>query len=120
MTSPLEGPIRRVIGKAMAPIFYSAVVSRTVAGEPDPETPWIPGQPVVTQYPCRAFVDTYSNFLLANSLILAGDVKVVILTDSLEITPTPSDTVTVRGKSYAIINVAPDPANATLTLQARG
>lgn len=119
MVSPLEGPIRRTIGKALKSTFYAAKVSRTTVEE-NPDEPWNPGVETTTHYPCRGFVDTYSDFYLANSLINSGDVKVVILTDSLAITPTLSDTVTIRGKTYSIINVSPDPAVATWTIQARG
>lgn len=119
MVSPLEGPIRRTIGKALKSTFYAAKITRTtsVPGE----NPWDPpSETITTDYPCRGFVDSYSDFYLANSLINSGDVKVVILTDSLAITPALSDTVTIRGKTYSIINISPDPALATYTIQARG
>lgn len=119
MVSPLEGPIRRTIGKALKSTFYAAKITRTVTTGGDP---WDPGsgETTITEYSCRGFVDAYSDFYLANSLINSGDVKVVILTDSLATTPTVSDTVTIRGKTYSIINVSPDPALATYTIQARG
>jgi len=41
------------------------------------------------------------------------------LSFSLAITPTLMDIITIRGKTYAIMNVSSDPANATWILQGR-
>lgn len=114
MASPLEGSIRRTIGKAMRSIFYPVTVVRLEQSGPV----W---EPVFTEveYPCKGFIDDYSDFALTNSNILSGDRKVVVLADSLEITPGTSDLVRVRGQTFSVLNVATDPAEATWTLQAR-
>lgn len=121
MTSILEGELAQTISDALidASIPYVVTVTRTVPGEPDPSTPWIPGEPVATDYPCQGFTETYSEFYLAAGLVQANDLKVVVLLPTITITPAIGDTVTVRGKTYNIINASPDPALATIELQAR-
>lgn len=95
------------------------VLSRTAPGEPDPETPWIPGTPVTTNYPCKGWLDHYEAAELVNTTILATDVKVMIVATTLAIEPAPSDHVTVRGDGYTVISVSADPARAIWQLQAR-
>jgi hypothetical protein len=123
MASPLEGPIRKTIGKAMRSVFYEAIIPRTEALEemPPDHPPWEPWNPetITHEHKCRAFVDTYSDFHIASSLVQSGDVKIVVLVDSLAITPTLLDTITIRGRSYTILNVSSDPAEATWILQCR-
>lgn len=116
MASPLEGSIRRTIGKAMRSIFHTVTVIRSTPGG---GPPWDPGEPVLVEYPGKGFIDDYSDFALTNSNIQSGDRKVVVLADSLEITPETSDLVRVRGQTFSVLNVATDPAEATWTLQAR-
>lgn len=119
MTSPLEGAIAAKIGSAFASTFYACTVTRTVPGEPDPSTPWIPGAPVATGYACKGIVDSYSDFAIANSLVDAQDRKVLILATSLSITPTDTDKVTIRGNEYQILEVKTDPARAVWELRCK-
>jgi hypothetical protein len=78
-----------------------------------------PYPPTLTDYPCTGFFDSYTSLERANSLILASDVKIVIVAKTLDIEPSPSDAVTVRGKTYSIQNVSADPALALWELQGR-
>lgn len=113
MTSPLEGALAAKIGKAFGKsLFYDAVLTRETPGTPNPSTPWIPGVPVTATYPCKAIVDTYSDFAVANSLVDAQDRKVLILSASLSVRPTDLDKVTIRGTVYRVVSVDTDPAEA--------
>ena len=120
--SILEGELAATITEALldADVPFDITVTRTVESEPDPATPWLPGETVTTHYPCKGFIEQYDVFHLSSTQIQVGDVKVVILVPTLAITPELTDTVTARGKSYIIVNVSPDPALATIELQARG
>lgn len=118
MTSILEGELAATITAALidASIPYAITVTRTIpGGGPD----YDPDPPTYVDYACQGFVEDFSEFLKATTLIEAGDVKVVVLLPTIAIMPEPGDTVTVRGKVYTIINASPDPALATIELQAR-
>lgn len=118
MTSPLEGSLAKTVGKAMAGLFYSATLSRS---ETTGGNAWDPGSGTTTtvDYACKAIEDSYSLFEQQNTLIQAGDVKVIVLATTLAVTPVTSDKITTRGVTRAIVNVQRDPAGATWTLQAR-
>lgn len=119
--SILEGELAQTITDALldADIPYGVTITRTVPGEPDPETPWIPGEDTVTAYECMGFTETFEADFISGGLVQANDVKVVILPLTLTTTPELTDYVTVRGKTYTIISIRPDPALATIALQAR-
>lgn len=119
--SILDGDIADTIADALvnAGLPLDCVLSRTVPGEPDPETPWIPGEPITTNYDCRGWVDRFTEDWEAGTAILAGDVRIFILATTLDVTPQPGDVVTVRSDSRTIISVSTDPALASWDLQAR-
>lgn len=118
--SILEGELAEIIGEAIggADLFYAATLTRTTVTGGDP---WDPGSGVETTvtFPCQAFEDTYSIFERQNTLIQAGDVKVVVLATTLATVPTTADKITTRGVTRSIVSVERDPAGATFTLQAR-
>ena len=117
MSSILEGELAETISEALidADIPYAVTITRTEdVGGP----PWDPVTEDV-EYACQGFTEEYTALELSGTLIQAHDVKVVVLAPTLTITPTVADKVTVRGQTYSIINVSPDPALATIALQAR-
>lgn len=119
--SILEGELAQTITDALldADIPYTVTINRTEPGAPDPETPWIPGDPTLVAYECMGFTEQFSADYISGGLVQADDVRVVILATTLAISPALSDTVTVRGQTLAIIRISPDPALATIALQAR-
>ena len=121
MVSILEGELAETIADALteAAIPYDVVVSRTTSV--DPGTPWDPSDDTVTvtDYECRGYVDTFDDSYRAGGLVQQGDIKIVILANTLSVTPTLADTVTVRGETYQIVNVSSDPALALWEVQAR-
>ena len=116
MTSILDGALAKTVGKALGGVFYVATLTRLTPGV---GPAWDPGAPTETAHACKGLVDTYSAYERQNTLIQAGDVKVLLLATSLAITPTAGDKVTIRGVAYNIIDVSTDPAKAVWVLQAR-
>lgn len=122
MASILEGELAEIIGDALedADIPYAVTITR-ITGTNDPGTPWDPSDDTIetTDYECRGYVDTFDDSYRAGGLVQQGDLKVVIVANTLSITPTLADTVTVRGETYNIVNVSSDPALALWEVQAR-
>lgn len=121
MTSILEGELAQEVAAALdaANVPYALTVTRTVTLPPDPATPWEPGETIITPYACRGWLEDYSDFDVASTLILASDRKALILIASLAIEPTTTDTLTVDGHEFVIISVKRDPAGVMWQLQAR-
>lgn len=121
MSSILEGELASIISEALidADVPYPVTITRTVPGGPGPN-PWDPPiDPVITDYVGQGFVEAYRADEIDGTLILATDLRIIVLLPTLAITPAVSDTVTVRGATYSLISVSPDPALATAALQAR-
>ena len=78
--------------------------------------------PLTTDYPCRGFIEDYSDYDLANTIIQTSDRKITILGGTLpvNIVPMNGDKITIENTLYTIIRVKRDPAGATYTLQSRG
>jgi len=120
MTSPLEGSLAKTINAAMQNLFISATLIRdeAVVTSPAPE-PWEPQSTAEVEYTCKAIVEMYSQRLRAEGLVDMNDRKVLILAQSLEVTPVPGNRVTVRGITFTIIDVATDPALAVWECKGR-
>lgn len=117
----LDGDIAALVSDGLdaADLPLDLTLTRTVAGTPDPDEPWLPVTPTTTTYACRGFEDNYSAYYIANGLVQEGDRKIMILTPSLSITPQPGDTITSRGQAFTVIGVKADPARALWECQAR-
>lgn len=118
MASPLEGALKRTIGKAFERVFLPATLQREEPGTPNPDAPWEPVVPITRSYPCRAIVETYSDFYRAQELVTESDRKVLVLAASLAVEPVAGDRVQIGGKTYTVVEIATDPAGATWTLRA--
>ena len=80
---------------------------RTVSGTPaDPDKPWVPGEPEVTETPVHAVYATES-VLRRSSLAKQGEVFVILPAAELDSEPDPSTDQLVRanGARHAIISV---------------
>lgn len=117
--SILEGELAQTITEALidADIPFDMAIKRTVVTPP--ANNWEEGEEVTTTYPCKGFIETYSDLLRAGTAILEGDYKIIILTQTLAIDVRLSDIVVARGRPYAIVSIGYDPAMATIELQAR-
>ena len=117
--SILEGELANEIADALdsAGVAYAIAITREVPGEGG--DPFDPPPPVVTTYNGRGFVDDWDEAFLTGGLVERGDVKVIVIANSIAVVPAAGDRVTARGKTYSVLNVSADPARATFTLQAR-
>lgn len=68
---------------------------------------------------CKGMIDTYSDFYRVQGMVPHGDQKLLILQNSLSVTPELEDRATIRGQTFKVVGVAKDPADATWELQAR-
>ena len=73
----------------------------------------------VSTYPCKAMIEAYSDHLRAVAGIPDTDLRLLIVGTSITVEPIKGDTVTLDGRSYALIRVDTDPARAMWTCQAR-
>lgn len=121
MTSPLDGKIAAAINKGFQGVFYDATLTRVTPGTPDPEEPWVPVADTTVAHSCKAIVESYSDYQIANSLVDANDRKVLILANSLAVVPdVATDTITIRGQTYALVGeVKTDPATAVWEIRGR-
>jgi hypothetical protein len=71
-------------------------------------------------YTAKGLILDYSDFVRASSgSIRQEDRRVILLAEGLEVTPRPSDIVTIDGRDWRAIAVSSDPAKATFELQVR-
>lgn len=79
----------------------ATLVRETQGGDPwDPVTS-------NTEFACQAAVMAYSQNLIDGTRIQADDRQIYLSTESLTITPTTSDSLSVGGVSFSILNVRP-------------
>lgn len=118
--SLLEGEIAAIVNESLegANVPYDIVITRTVTTGGDP---WTPGSGTTTtvNHSCRGFEDEYKAHERDGTLIQANDTRVLVLAPSIDIDPNGADSITVRGKTYAIINAVLDAAGATWIIQGR-
>jgi hypothetical protein len=101
----------------MKGLFLDATLTRDVDGTiTDPADPPAPS---ATDYTCKAIVETYSDYFRKNGLVDAKDRKVLILADSLSVTPAPNDRVTISGVTFTVMEVDTDPATAVWECKGR-
>lgn len=91
------------INSAFKSIFYDAVMTVDVIPNSPPYDPADPPAPVAVSYSCKAYVEKYSAYYRANSLVEASDRKVIVLAKSLAIEPVNGARITVQGISFTII-----------------
>lgn len=119
MTSPISGLAATVYG-ALKNIFLDATLTRQVVLDTSPAyDPLDPPAPTPVTYTCKAIRDKYSSFDKLNTNIGTSDSKILILADSLAVTPIGNDIITIQGASFLVISVDVDPANAVWTIQGR-
>lgn len=106
-------------------VFKDATLTKTtqVAGT----NPWDPpASTSTTAYTCKALRDTFGATWLAGGLVDAEDVKVLILADTLSVTPEAGDRITIGSDTWTIVPagggnaaVSTDPATACFECRAR-
>jgi hypothetical protein len=117
MTSPLQGALAAQVYSGMKNLFLDATLTVDTPGTSS--DPADPGPATQTTYSCKAIVEKYSDFLRAQGVVGASDRKVLILANSLAVTPAPENRVTISGITFTIVTVATDPATAVWEVQGR-
>ena len=79
-----------------------------------------------TTYTCKALRDTFRATWIAGGLVDAEDVKVLVLADTLSVTPEAGDRITIGSDTWTLVPagggkaaVGVDPANACFECRAR-
>ncbi len=120
MASPLD-TIAGDIFHAFNGVFYAAVLTRNTAPVTSPDfDPADPPPPVQTTYTCRALITKYADRFRFDGLVHVKDRKVLILANSLSVSPVMNDLVTVSGNAFVLsedINI--DPALACWVCRGR-
>lgn len=124
MSNLLTGGLAKTIGGAMQSIFLDATLTTVTAT--DGPNDWTPGEPVTVDHACKGIHDNWSSSLLAGGLVAVDDRKLLILADSLPVTPKAGDLITIRGEQFTIVpegagqpSVSTDPAKAVWICRAR-
>jgi hypothetical protein len=124
MTSPLSGSLAATIGGAFKTLFLDATLTRTERAAGPNE--WTPGTEASVIYPVKAIHEMWSASWLAQGLVAADDVKLLILAASCPVKPRSGDVVTIRGEAFTIVPegsgkaaVSTDPALAVWETRAK-
>ncbi len=67
----------------------------------------------------RVIVEQYAAIEVDGTAVQVGDQKVHLLVEDLSATPKVTDTITVNGAEWTVVNVMQDPARVLWTLQLR-
>ena len=108
------------IHSGMKNFFLDATLTRdvVVVGSPDVQD-FDPPAPTTVDYTCKAIVEDYAAKYRLEGLIQANDRKLLVLANSLSVTPTTGDRLTIRSQTFHVIMVGVDPALAVWELQGR-
>lgn len=117
----LTGGLAATVNKAFKNIFLDATLARDTSSG---GTSYEPGPITTATYTCKAIEDSYGVMFMANGLVDANNVKILVLAGSLAVEPQPLDRITIRDKTYTISGantgvppVQSDPARATWELR---
>lgn len=116
MASPLETSLAKTLYRHARSVFLDATLARDGAPSGPGYDP-TPGTEAI--YTCKAIHEEYSEHDRLQGLVQAGERKVLILAGSISVTPTSGDRITIRGRTFAITDVATDPAQAVWVCKAR-
>ncbi len=114
-------------------VFFDGSIARDVPAAADTDKPWKSGgAATTTTFTCKAMIEQYGAGLRRDSLVNAGDVKVLVLAATLSTEPKPLDRITMTtgphaGVTFSVVPsstpggdaVRTDPARAVWELRAR-
>ena len=115
MTSPLAGGLAKQAAAALKPLLLPATYTYIEPGAYDPDTGT--STETLTDYPCRGFLETYSTYTQAARFLAPTVRKVIVLAQTLAVTPSLNDRVTVQGETFTVKRIDSDPARATWELE---
>lgn len=107
------GRMQATAGRLLDRFAQGAVtLTRTVPGEPDPETPWVPGTPVTTTYTLDATAKGVSKEFIDGTAIVATDIEVTAAVFGAD--PAMTDTLAIDGNAVTLLRIMPLPAAGTV------
>lgn len=100
------------IGAAMSSVFRDAILTRISARVSDGRGGFTN---TTATDACKALVTDYTSYQRGTLGIPTNERKILILASTLAggMAPTPGDTLTIQGRTWSVIEVSSDPANAT-------
>lgn len=112
----IAGLVNQAMGSGVLPATLRRVIEQSRGLDPTAGR-----APVNVDYPCRGFVQDYSEREVDESLIKQGDRRVLLLGASLpaNVYPDSNDIVLIENDEYHIMAVTRDPASATWVCQGR-
>lgn len=118
MTSPLDS-IPASINAAFSSIFRDATLSKPGARTTDGRGGATLG--AATTYACKGLVDDYTAFQRQALGIPANERKIIILAAGIAsaAVPVPGDSLTIQGRTWSVVEVKSDPANATYEVRGK-
>lgn len=127
MAKLLEGGIASIVYSAAKFMFLDATLSRDTLVVNSPDVYEMNATTTTTSYSCKAIEETFGKGELGDGLVESTDIRVMILANSLSVTPLPLDRITIRGKTVTVVAadvsgippVQSDPARATWSLRCK-
>lgn len=104
------------IASAMSPLFRDATLHRITGRTTDGRGGFTN---TVTDDACKALVTEYTAWQRQAMGIPANERKILILAATLDGAPKPSDKITIQDRTWSIVDVGSDPANATYECRGR-
>jgi hypothetical protein len=125
MGNPLFGvDIAGLIKDNIGPGVLDATLTKVTPGTRTPGSLTGGTNPTSATFACKGFIDKQANRDLRGTLIDDGNVRIVLIGDTINggaaaSAPETNDRVAIEGRTYVIGVVDRDPAAATYTLQAK-
>ena len=121
MPNIFNADIAGIIAKELGPLVFDQTLTKAAKSrDPADSTKVVT---VETNYPCKGFIDVFSDKWVNGTTVKVDDHKIVILGASLAvgIVPEPGDKITAEGSVFVIVKdgVMRDPASATYECQSR-
>ena len=73
-----------------------------------------------SSFTCSGFSAAIDLTRVTGTGVIAGDLMVTVLADTLTVTPKAGDVFTIGGRARAVISAAQDPAGTVWSVQVRG
>lgn len=114
----ISGAIKKHVG----PGVLAATLERRAPGTRTTGALTAGTQPTSTTHTARGYTEEYAEGQIDGTRVRVGDRIVALVGDSITpyVIPRPEDSVTISGRTYKIVRVTADPANAVFRCQARG
>lgn len=100
----------------MAGVFRDATLHRATGRTSDGRGGYSAGS---SDHACKALVTEYTAWQRQAMGIPANERKILILAATLDGAPKPSDKITIQDRTWSIVDVGSDPANATYECRGR-